>query len=78
MGIKIKERSLKLPQYAALSKKEVIELRKATSLPFILKGIMTVEDALTAVEAGVDTIVFLTMAVESWTSVKPPLKFFRR
>lgn len=57
MGVKIKERSLKLPQYASLSKKEIIELRKATSLPFILKGIMTVEDALIAAEAGVDAIV---------------------
>lgn len=33
------------------------ELKKSTNLPFILKGIMTVEDALMAVEAGVDAIV---------------------
>lgn len=33
------------------------ELKAATKLPFILKGIMTVEDALMAVEAGADAIV---------------------
>ncbi|MEG0856086.1 MAG: alpha-hydroxy-acid oxidizing protein [Terrisporobacter sp.] len=33
------------------------ELKASTKLPFILKGIMTVEDALFAVEAGVDAIV---------------------
>ncbi|WP_434796882.1 alpha-hydroxy-acid oxidizing protein [Terrisporobacter vanillatitrophus] len=33
------------------------ELKAATKLPFIVKGIMTVEDAMFAVEAGVDAIV---------------------
>lgn len=33
------------------------ELKAATKLPFIVKGIMTVEDAKLAVEAGVDAIV---------------------
>ena len=33
------------------------ELKTATTLPFIVKGIMTVEDALLAVEAGADAIV---------------------
>ena len=33
------------------------ELKASTKLPFIVKGIMTVEDALMAVEAGVDAIV---------------------
>ena len=33
------------------------ELKASTNLPFILKGIMTVEDALMAIEAGVDAIV---------------------
>lgn len=33
------------------------ELKKSTKLPFILKGIMTVEDALMAVQCGVDAIV---------------------
>ncbi|MGL6107425.1 alpha-hydroxy-acid oxidizing protein [Romboutsia sp.] len=33
------------------------ELTESTKLPFILKGIMTPEDALMAVEAGVDAIV---------------------
>ena len=36
---------------------ELKELKAATNLPFIVKGIMTVEDALLAVEAGVDAIV---------------------
>ena len=46
-----------LPQNASLSGEAIRELRTESSLPFILKGIMTVEDALTAVEAGVDAIV---------------------
>lgn len=33
------------------------ELKASTKLPFIVKGIMTVEDAILAVEAGVDAIV---------------------
>ena len=37
--------------------KQIKELVKSTELPFILKGIMTVEDALMAVEAGADAIV---------------------
>ncbi|APQ71551.1 alpha-hydroxy-acid oxidizing enzyme [Clostridium botulinum] len=36
---------------------EIKEIVKSTKLPFILKGIMTVEDAKLAVEAGVDAIV---------------------
>lgn len=36
---------------------QIRELKDSTNLPFILKGIMTVEDALMAVEAGVDAIV---------------------
>lgn len=36
---------------------KIKELKASTKLPFILKGIMTVEDALMAVEAGVDAIV---------------------
>jgi isopentenyl diphosphate isomerase/L-lactate dehydrogenase-like FMN-dependent dehydrogenase len=56
MGIKIKERWLVLPNIS-LSFEDIKGLRKETSLPFFLKGIMTVEDALTAVEAGADAIV---------------------
>lgn len=37
--------------------KEIKELVNSTKLPFILKGIMTVDEALLAVEAGVDAIV---------------------
>lgn len=36
---------------------KIKELKKATNLPFILKGIMTVDEAILAVEAGVDAIV---------------------
>lgn len=36
---------------------EIKEIVRSTKLPFILKGIMTVEDAQLAVEAGVDAIV---------------------
>ncbi|GAA0747978.1 alpha-hydroxy-acid oxidizing protein [Clostridium oceanicum] len=36
---------------------EIKEIVKSTNLPFILKGVMTVEDAKLAVEAGVDAIV---------------------
>lgn len=36
---------------------EIKEIVKSTKLPFILKGIMTVEDAKLAIEAGVDAIV---------------------
>ncbi|MGL4796428.1 MAG: alpha-hydroxy-acid oxidizing protein [Paraclostridium sp.] len=36
---------------------DIKDLKASTNLPFILKGIMTKEDALMAVEAGVDAIV---------------------
>ncbi|MGL5717586.1 MAG: alpha-hydroxy-acid oxidizing protein [Paraclostridium sp.] len=36
---------------------DIKDLKASTKLPFILKGIMTKEDALMAVEAGVDAIV---------------------
>lgn len=36
---------------------DIKEIKSFTNLPFILKGIMTVEDALMAVKAGVDAIV---------------------
>ena len=39
------------------SVEQIKELVASTKLPFILKGIMTVEDALMAVEAGADAIV---------------------
>ncbi|SHJ61801.1 FMN-dependent dehydrogenase, includes L-lactate dehydrogenase and type II isopentenyl diphosphate isomerase [Clostridium cavendishii DSM 21758] len=42
---------------APKSVEEIKQLVNATKLPFILKGIMTVEDAEMAVEAGVDAIV---------------------
>ena len=35
---------------------ELRELKRSTRLPFIVKGVMCVEDALAAVEAGVDVI----------------------
>jgi isopentenyl diphosphate isomerase/L-lactate dehydrogenase-like FMN-dependent dehydrogenase len=56
MGIKIKDRLRVLPTIS-LSKEAIREAKGETSLPFFLKGIMTVEDAFMAVEAGVDAIV---------------------
>ena len=56
MGIKIKDR-LRALSNISLSKEAIREVRRETSLPFFIKGIMTVEDALNAVEAGVDAIV---------------------
>ncbi|SCH09678.1 L-lactate dehydrogenase [cytochrome] [uncultured Clostridium sp.] len=41
----------------AKSLEDIKELKASTELPFILKGIMTEEDAIMAVEAGVDAIV---------------------
>ena len=38
-------------------KHEIKELVQSTDLPFVLKGIMTIDDALDALEAGVSTIV---------------------
>lgn len=57
MGIKVKDNLLVLPKDKSLTGEAIKALRKETSLPFFLKGIMTVEDALLAVEAGVDAIV---------------------
>jgi len=56
MGIKIKDH-LRVLSNNSLSAEAIREVRKETSLPFFLKGIMTVEDALKAVDAGVDAIV---------------------
>jgi isopentenyl diphosphate isomerase/L-lactate dehydrogenase-like FMN-dependent dehydrogenase len=56
MGIKIKDR-LRALSNISLSKEAMREIRRETSLPFFIKGIMTVEDALNAVDAGVDAIV---------------------
>ena len=55
-GVKIKDRSIPL-RNMSLSAKAIRKLREETSLPFVLKGIMTVEDALMAVDAGADAIV---------------------
>ena len=57
MGIKIKDFLRVLPKNISLSQKAIREVRKETSLPFFLKGIMTVEDALKAADAGADAIV---------------------
>jgi len=56
MGIKIKDR-LRALSNISFSTEAIREVRKETSLPFFIKGIMTVEDALNAVDAGVDAIV---------------------
>jgi len=56
MGVKIKDH-LRALQNMSLSTETIRAVRKETSLPLFLKGIMTVEDALMAVDAGVDAIV---------------------
>jgi 4-hydroxymandelate oxidase len=56
MGVKIKDRLLPLSN-ASLSTEAIGKIREQTSLPLVLKGIMAVEDALQAMEAGVDAIV---------------------
>jgi len=56
VGVKVKER-LKPLRNAALSAKEIRELKKATALPLVVKGIMTIEDAIKAADAGADAIV---------------------
>lgn len=56
MGIKIKDRMIVLPN-VSLSTEAIKEIRMETSLPLVVKGIMTVEDALMAVDAGADAIV---------------------
>lgn len=39
------------------TKEQIIELVQSTNLPFIVKGIMTVDEAITCAEAGVNAIV---------------------
>jgi 4-hydroxymandelate oxidase len=56
VGVKVKER-LKPLRNATLSVEAIRELKKTTSLPFVVKGIMTAEDAIKACDAGVDAIV---------------------
>jgi 4-hydroxymandelate oxidase len=56
VGVKVKER-LKPLRNGSLSIEALRELKKTTSLPFVVKGIMTVEDAVAAVGAGADAIV---------------------
>ena len=56
MGIKIKDRLIPL-RNRSLSTEEIRDLKKETSLPFVLKGIMTPEDAMKAVDSGADAIV---------------------
>lgn len=45
---------------AFLSVRELTELRASTRLPFIVKGVMSVPDAVSAVQAGADLIVVST------------------
>ncbi len=56
MGIKIRNRLRPLANLS-LSTETISELRKETSLPFVVKGIMTPGDALKAAAAGADAIV---------------------
>lgn len=48
---------LKNQQSPSRGLKELTRIRSMTKLPFILKGIMTVEDAILAIDAGSDAIV---------------------
>ncbi|MDP2644803.1 MAG: alpha-hydroxy-acid oxidizing protein [Desulfobacterales bacterium] len=56
MGIKIKDRLKPLPNMP-LTTEVIRAIRQVTTLPLFIKGIMTVEDALMAVDAGADAIV---------------------
>ena len=51
------ERDAKNQQSPSRGLKELSRIRSFTKLPFILKGIMTPEDALLAMDAGADAIV---------------------
>jgi len=55
-GVKVKER-LKPLRNKSFTANELKELRSATSLPFVVKGIIDIEDALMAADARADAIV---------------------
>jgi len=56
-AISLKTMELKKQPVGPKTVKDLQEIKKETNLPFILKGIMTPEDALFAVESGADAIV---------------------
>lgn len=56
-ALKFKTMLLRNQKSMSRSVKELEKIRKKTKLPFILKGIMSKEDALLSLEAGVDLIV---------------------
>lgn len=56
-AVSLKTMELKKQPVGPKTVKDLKEIKKETSLPFILKGIMTPTDALLAVEAGADAIV---------------------
>lgn len=53
---------------------ELAEIRKATRLPFILKGIISVEDARAAVDSGADAVVVSTHAGFAMDYTQAPLE----
>jgi len=55
-GTKIRDRAV-VSDCSPLSLTEIKELKQSTDRPFVLKGILSREDALKAVEAGADAIV---------------------
>ena len=56
-AVSLKTMELKKQPVGPKTVKDIREIKKETTIPFILKGIMTPEDALLAVESGVDAIV---------------------
>ncbi len=56
-AISFKTMQLKRQATVARNQLELKEIRELTPLPFILKGIMSVEDAMAAIEIGADAIV---------------------
>ncbi len=56
-AVSLKTMELKKQPVGPKTVKDLKEIKKETSLPFILKGVMTPEDALWAVESGADAIV---------------------
>ncbi len=52
-------------------------IKRNTKIPFIVKGIMTVDEALACVEAGVDAMLFQIMVAGLWIIRRGPLKCCR-
>lgn len=73
IGMRINERR-HLLSHVSLSAKEIETLRRETSLPFVLVGITAVEDALEAMNAGVNAIVVASHGKELLQHCQPSLQ----